>query len=119
MKVFKIKSPGGPVLKVLISSKCNSQIFALNDIIYCSAERNYTWFHLANGSSCLSSVCLSKVTGMLDNYGFFMVNKSYLINVMHILGFSSGEKYNLKLTNDIEITVSVPKKTILNLLLNE
>ena len=118
MKVFQIKSPDGLVTKLLVSSKCDTRFFNLSEIIYCSAERNYTRIHLINGNSCLSYVSLSKVADILNVFGFLMVHKSFLVNAIHILGFSSGERYNLKLTNDVEIKISIPKKIILNYLMN-
>ena len=106
MKVFQIKSPDGLVTKLLVSSKCDTRFFNLSEIIYCSAERNYTRIHLINGNSCLSYVSLSKVADILNVFGFLMVHKSFLVNAIHILGFSSGERYNLKLTNEVEITIN-------------
>jgi len=58
------------------------------------------------------------VAGLLEEYGIIPVHKSYLVNVMHIQGYTSGEKYNLTLTNAVEIKVTIPKKTILQYLLD-
>ena len=118
MEVFTIKSPDGRVTKLLVRSKCDTRFFNLSEIIYCKAERNYTQLHFTNGSTCLSYISLSKVADILNKYGFLMVHKSFLVNTIHILGFSSGERYNLKLTNEVELKISVPKKTILSYLMN-
>ena len=114
MKVVKITTPGGPVAKILLRTKSNTQLITLSDIIYCHAERNYTHLHLADGQKYLSSICISKVAALLEKYGFFSPNKSYIINALHLLSFTSGKKYTLKLTNDIEIAISAPKKDILH-----
>lgn len=118
MKVFQIKSPDGPLTKIMVRSKCDIRFFNLSEVVYCSADRNYTKLHLVNGESCLCCICLSKVAGMLSKFGFCMVHKSYLINAMHIMALSTGAKYKLKLSNGSEITVTLPKKTILGYLLN-
>ena len=114
MKLLNITTPGGPVTKILLSTKYDTQLITLSDIIYCQAERNYTRLHLVNGEKCLSCTCISKIATMLEKYGFFSPNKSYLINALHLLSYSSGKKYKLKLTNGCEITISAPKKDILN-----
>jgi len=61
---------------------------------------------------------LSRITEKLEKLGFYKVNKSYLVNIIHIISITSGEKYTLKLANGAEIKITAPKKAILEFLLN-
>ncbi|MGQ8337627.1 LytR/AlgR family response regulator transcription factor [Sunxiuqinia sp. A32] len=68
-------------LKLKISSKNSHILIDPNDILYCAAEGSYTDIHLTNGSIELANTYLAKVEKMLEDFRFFRIGRSTLINL--------------------------------------
>ncbi|WP_428662210.1 LytR/AlgR family response regulator transcription factor [Runella sp.] len=65
------------------TKKCESGIDPQN-IIYLSAQGNYTLFHLKDGEQIITSLSLSVYVPLLEKHGFMRIHKSYLLNLHYL-----------------------------------
>lgn len=79
-----------------------------NDIIFCEANGNYTFINYSNGISHQILRSLKELEDILVPYGFFRVQKSFLVNIEHIVEYSKadGGFVKLKYYEDRAIPVS-------------
>jgi two-component system LytT family response regulator len=110
MKVFRIPVPD-PAVRISIRSGCTSLIIPPFEILYCSADNNYTCFHLVDGSTCLSYQSLSQVRKKLEPHGFVLIHKSSLVNFQHIRGFSVNGNGLVTLSSNVTLSISRRCKT--------
>ncbi|MBX2827102.1 MAG: LytTR family DNA-binding domain-containing protein [Flavobacteriaceae bacterium] len=89
---------------------------ALNEIVKCEAQGNYTLFHMKDGASHLASKSLKYYESLLKEKGFFKPHRSVMINVDCIK--SIYKKETIILTTNEKIHVSVRNKTHLGQLIN-
>ncbi|MFO7657467.1 MAG: LytTR family DNA-binding domain-containing protein [Bacteroidales bacterium] len=117
MRVLKIQTPVGRVCKLHVPSKSSSVLITLTDIIYVNSDRNYSYIY-TTCHNCKVTVCatLKKISELLHDFGFRQVHQSYLVNLMHIHGYTKGNPYMLKLTNGYEACVSLRRKEMLDFL---
>ncbi|OFX16706.1 MAG: hypothetical protein A2033_12845 [Bacteroidetes bacterium GWA2_31_9] len=89
---------------------CNTYIFfEETDILYCSADSNYTDIYLCNEKKYRVSKPLAKVSKMLTQEIFLRINQSYLVNHNFITGFNR-EKC-VVLIGETELKVSTRNKS--------
>ena len=74
--------------KVSIPSSNSYQFVTVGDIIRCEGWQKYTKIYLTSGKSILSSYNIGVFREMLENYSFYQVHKSHLINTSHIKSYN-------------------------------
>jgi len=100
--------------KIVLKTKKESFYVDINDIIYCSADENYTNFVLKNNKKILVAKTLKFYDEILSEHNFIRVHQSFLVNPKHIVSLQGD---NLKMINNDLVEVSRRKKaTILDLL---
>lgn len=82
----------------------------LNDIIYCEADSNYTYIHLAGKEKVFVSRTLKEYEEMLEENDFMRVHKSYLINLHHVKQYLKGKGGVAVMSNGQVIEISHRKK---------
>lgn len=70
--------------KIVIPSQEGLEFVKIEDIIYCAGEDGYTKIHFINRKPILSSHSIGHFNRLLDNNDFYLVHKSYLINLSYI-----------------------------------
>ncbi|HET7117998.1 MAG TPA: response regulator [Hanamia sp.] len=85
-------------------------ILALEEIVYCEAERSYTIFHLVNNKKITISKPLFIYDSLLEGTTFFRIHKSFLINLLHAKEYIRGDGGVVIMSNGEEIEVSRRKK---------
>jgi len=96
--------------RVFISTTEGLIFIKIDEIVFISADSNYSEFHLVNGSKVVSSKRLSIYEEMLKNRLFVRVHKSYLINLKHVKKYQRGRGGYLCMTNGLIIKVGDSKK---------
>ena len=87
------------------------------DIIYASADSNYSNIHLKDGKTILLAKTLKQVEALVVGRNFLRIHQSYLVNLMHIKKYIKGQGGALILDNDKELPVSrSSKERLLSLL---
>lgn len=82
----------------------------LGDIIRCSAETNYTRFHLCNGSEILVARTLKEFEVALAAKGFVRIHHSHLVNLKHITRYIRGEGGQVVMSDGVTVMVSRRRK---------
>ena len=109
----KIHQPASPVQKIALPTMEGLQMVALNSIISCASDSNYTTFLLKNKQKLIVSRPLKEIEEMLEEYSFLRVHNSYLININEIDKYVKGEGGYLVMTDGSTIDVSRSKKEML------
>ncbi|OFX18534.1 MAG: hypothetical protein A2033_02405 [Bacteroidetes bacterium GWA2_31_9] len=98
MKTLKVKNRKG------------FDIISLDNILYCNSERNYTILNLIDNRIIKILYPITKIEENLRDENFIRIHKQYVANNKHIVGFNK-KTCCITLINDIEIPVSVRKKS--------
>jgi two-component system LytT family response regulator len=107
-EIRKLASPLN--MRVCLPTLKGFTILKLEEIVYCEAQRSYTFFRLVNNKSILISKPLFDYERSLTDTVFFRVHKSFLINLMHVKEYTRGEGGTVMMSNGMEIEVSRRKK---------
>ena len=76
--------------KIAVPTPDGLLFIAVEDIVYCQGQSNYTEIFLVNGQKLTSSHTLKLYEEMLNDLHFFRVHKSFLINLQHIKMYRRG-----------------------------
>lgn len=95
--------------KIVIPSQEGLEFVKISDIICCEGTNGYTTIHFSNRKSILSSNSIGHFFKLLENQNFYLVHKSYLINLDYIEKYLN-EGYII-LTNNLKIPVSRNKRS--------
>ncbi|MFD2530210.1 LytR/AlgR family response regulator transcription factor [Polaribacter marinaquae] len=96
--------------KITIPQQDGFEILDVSDIIFCKADDNYTEIHLSNSKKLVSKT-LKHFEGILKEYTFVRIHKSYLVNVNAIIKYKKGKGGSVIVSNGKEILVSASQKS--------
>ena len=94
--------------KLILQTQQGVLRLMLKLITHIESERNYSFIHVTNGTTKLSSKNLAYFEDILVEKGFFRSHRSYLVNIMHVAEIKN-DSFILK--NNIEIPISRRKKS--------
>ena len=95
--------------KITIPQQDGFEVVAINDILFCKADDNYTEIYFENKKKLVSKT-LKYFEDLLKESSFVRVHKSYLVNVNEIVKYKKGKGGSVILSNEKEIMVSSSKK---------
>ncbi len=111
----KLHQPASPVQKIALPTMEGLQMIAVNSIISCASDSNYTTFLLKNKQKIIVSRPLKEIEEMLEEYSFVRVHNCNLVSLNEIEKYVKGEGGYLVMTDGSTIDVSRSKKeTLLN-----
>jgi len=84
---------------------------SINDIVYCSADSNYTRMHMIDNSEILLSKTLRDVDELLTGYHFFRIHHSSLINLKQVKKYIRGDGGEVLMSNGKSLMVARTRKT--------
>ncbi len=89
------------------------------EIIFLSADANYTNIHFANGRKSTYARTLKSVEGQFTEIGFFRTHKSYLVNLQFFkeVHWNKANPF-MVLSNDFRVSIARRKRTELRRVLN-
>lgn len=111
LDILKNEIQGGKTSKIVLPTTEMYHILAINEIEYCRAEDNYTYFYFINGSSLLVSKSLKEYDDLLNEHQFFRVHKTFLINLMYLDRIIKRDGGFAVMRSSMEIPISMRKKT--------
>lgn len=82
----------------------------MTDIVQCESLGSYTKFHLVKGPAIVVSRLLKEYEEILDNYYFFRVHQSNIVNLEHIKRYVKGDGGQVWMSDNTEIEVSRRRK---------
>jgi two-component system LytT family response regulator len=103
-------NPSEKLRQIALPVKNGYIVVLIKDIVYCSAQRNYSYFFLANGEKMLVSKSLKEFEDLLHFSGFFRIHNSYLINLKYVKRYVNGKKSKVILANNISLEIAVRRK---------
>lgn len=96
--------------KIAFSTNTGYLIRELSDIVYVKANSNYTEFYFSDSENLLATKTLLVYEKMLEDFGFFRVHQSFLVNFKYVARFDSDYLQLYLTTGDI-IPVSNRRKS--------
>jgi two-component system, LytTR family, response regulator len=95
-----------PISKITVAEQFGFRIVSVHDLMYLSADSNYTELYLNDGKKIVSTRNLGEFDKILSNPEFFRIHKSVLLNVNYISGFSSYQGNYAELRDGTRLNVS-------------
>ena len=105
-----IRKPNQKTNRIAIPVQDGYKLVPVDQIMFCQAQKEYTFINLVNGETICSSLNLGEYEDLLHDYDFFRVHHSYIINRQHIQRYIRGEGGEIIIKNDQHIPVSRRKK---------
>jgi len=110
--VSNIHQPVKEEKKIVLKTSNNIHVIKVKDIIRCESDRNYTRFYIKNENPILVSKSLKSFVDTLEDFGFFRVHQSYLINLNYAKCFVKDE-CTCVMDDGTSIPVSTRKRDLL------
>jgi two-component system LytT family response regulator len=83
---------------------------SVNEIVYCSADSNYTRMYMLDNSEILLSKTLGDVDELLSGYHFFRIHHSSLINLKQVKKYIRGDGGEVLMSNGKNLMVARTRK---------
>lgn len=83
----------------------------VNDIVHCTADGSYTRMYMRDKSEILLSKTLGDVDELLNEYNFFRIHHSSLINLKEVKKYFRGEGGEVVMSNGKNLVVARTRKT--------
>ncbi|MGN7724165.1 LytR/AlgR family response regulator transcription factor [Chitinophaga sp. 22620] len=77
--------------KLTLLTPAGIRLVKPEDIIYCTGINNYTQFYLRDETVITVSKTLKEFEGLLGEYGFMRIHKSFLVNLDCVMGTEGSE----------------------------
>jgi two-component system LytT family response regulator len=103
--------------KIVLKTSDSIHLVNLGNIIRCEADTNYTWVYIYEQPKILISKPLKYFEELLDEYGFFRVHQSHLVNLNYFSRIDKIEGGILILSDNTSIPIAVRKRDTLYQLL--
>lgn len=101
-----IRNIKNPFDKIGLATRDGLIFVRISDIIRLESDVNYTWFHLQGNERILASKTLKEFEEMLEDYNFYRIHKSHLINLSHLKRYIKGEGGSVIMSDNTEVDVS-------------
>ncbi len=95
--------------KITVPTQEGFEVVNVADILYCKADDNYTEIY-TGVKKMLVSKTLKYFEGILKEYPFARIHKSYLVNVNEVVRYKKGKGGSVTLSNGKELVVSASGK---------
>lgn len=96
--------------RIVLKTLDNIYLVGVKDIIHIEGDGRYSTIFLATGEKVMVSVNLKHYQELLEEYGFFRVHKSHLINLDRIYRFEKTDGGYVVLDNEVKVPVASRKK---------
>jgi len=125
--IQKLKTPPAPQIellleqlrlptaakKIAIPTMEGLQMIAVDSIISCSSDSNYSVLLLKNKKKVVVSRTLKEIEEMLDEHPFLRVHHSFLVNLDEVSKYVKGKGGYLVMSDDSIVDVSSSRKEAL------
>lgn len=95
--------------RIILRTLNTIHVIEIERIIRCESDRNYTVFHIVGEDKLMISRTLKDFDELLEEYGFFRVHNSHMINLNFVRKFHRDELLCI-LTDGTTIPVSYRKR---------
>ncbi|HZE84959.1 MAG TPA: LytTR family DNA-binding domain-containing protein [Puia sp.] len=109
----KFHQPATRIQRIAMPTMEGLQMIAVDAIISCESDSNYTTLFLKNKQKITASRTLKEIEEMLEDHSFIRVHHSYLVNLNEIEKYIKGEGGYLLMSDGKPIDVSRSRKEML------
>jgi len=107
-----------PVKKIALFSQSHTHIVAINTIIRCESDGNYTTIFIENEKSLVVSKSIKEFEELLSKEGFERVHHSHLVNVNFIKSLAKQDMLFL-MTDGSQVPIATRKKELISEIINK
>ena len=107
------REPAASVNRIALPTLEGLQMLAIDTILYCIANSNYTTFVMKDKKKLVISRTLKEIEEMLEDHGFLRIHHSHLVNVSAIDKYIRGEGGTVVMNDGTELDVSRSRKEAL------
>ena len=111
--IQKLRNPVIPISKIAIPTMEGFQLVAVDFIISCESQGNYTQFYLKDKRKIIASRNLKDTEELLEDYPFIRVHHSHIVNINEVEKYIKGEDGYLIMSDGSSISVSKSRKELL------
>jgi len=106
----KLQSPGLLFSKIAIPTMEGLQMVAVDHILYCSSDSNYTILTLKDQQKVVASRTLKEIEELLEDHSFLRVHHSHVVNLNEVNKYVKGEGGYLVMSDGSSVNVSRSRK---------
>ena len=103
-------APAAENQRVALPSKNGFEFVLMQDILYCEADGNYTYFYMTDKKKRLISRPMKEVEKMLRDPRFCRIHNSYLINLNQTQRYVRGDGGYVEMVDGTTLNVARSKK---------
>jgi len=94
------------IKKIAFPTSEGIELVKINQIMHCEADDNYTFIYLNNKKRIMVSKTIKEYDIMLQEFGFFRIHQSHLVNLNYITNFNKNDGGFIVLENGKKLPVS-------------
>jgi len=98
--------------KLLLKTQYNVQILEIQNIIRCQSDNSYTTFFTSDNRKIIVSQTIGEYEKLLNEFGFFRIHQSHLINLEFVMSFDKGDGGFVIMKDKTSIPISFRKKEL-------
>jgi two-component system, LytTR family, response regulator len=106
----KLHRPAGVIGRIAIPTMEGLQMVAVDNIIHCVSDSNYTVLTLKQQKKIVASRTLKEIEELLEDHSFLRVHHSHLINLNEVCKYIKGEGGYLVMSDGFSVNVSRSRK---------
>lgn len=100
--------------KIPVPTSDGFDLIPIDQVLFCEAKDNYTYFNLKNKKKIIACRMLKEVEEQLNDFSFFIrVHNSYIVNIKEVKKYVRGEGGYVIMSDDSTVNVSRSRKEIL------
>jgi two-component system, LytTR family, response regulator len=100
--------------KIAVPTAEGFELIPADQVIYCEASDNYTFFFLKNKNKIVACRTLKEIEMQVEEFPFFVrVHNSYLVNLNEVAKYVRGEGGHLIMSDNSTVSVSRSRKEAL------
>ncbi|WP_114749450.1 LytR/AlgR family response regulator transcription factor [Pleomorphovibrio marinus] len=108
-----LKKEGMLRSKIAVPVLDGYEFIAVNEIIFCKSENNYTYFYFKNKQKLLISKTLKEAEKTLQSFGFLRIHQSYLVNSKYLKKYQRKDGGFVLMQSGHKLPVSQQKKDLI------
>jgi len=100
--------------KIPVPTSDGFDLIPIDQVLFCEAKDNYTYFNLKNKKKIIACRMLKEVEEQLNDFSFFVrIHNSYIVNIKEVKKYVRGEGGYVIMSDDSTVNVSRSRKEIL------